>query len=234
MKAARITIIVFVIILVISLSFFIEDFLKYIESNHASNQLIEDVITKEDGEIKIDWIQLENINKDIVGWIRIENTNINYPILKDDNSLKYLKKSFNGDYNKNGSIFTLNDNPFEDNLTVIYGHNMRNGIMFSELDKYMNEDFFNTHSTIYIYTKKQNYKATIFSYYSVAEDVEKNNIKQLEFNEEIQYYKKASKYSINNISKIKKIVKLSTCSYKNNKCTPTEQRCYVIAELEVI
>ena len=54
----------------------------------------------------IDWNKLLEINEDIVGWIKIENTNINYPILQDNDNLKYLKHSYNGSYNSNGSIFT--------------------------------------------------------------------------------------------------------------------------------
>lgn len=214
--------------------FLIKNFLDYKKSNNSNSQLIENVITKENEDIKIDWEQLESINKDIVGWIRIEDTNINYPILKDDDNLKYLKHSFNGEYNRNGSIFTLNNNPFGDDLTIIYGHNMKNGIMFSELDKYMDEEFLNTHSNFDIYTKNQNYKATIFSCYSIGEINEENNIKLLDFEEEIEYYKNASKYHINTMGEIEKIVKLSTCSYINNHATPTEQRYYIIAKLEKI
>ena len=63
---------------------------------------------------------------------------------------------------------------------------------------------------------------------------EENNIKLLDFENEIEYYKKTSKYSIDNIGEIKKIIKLSTCSYINNHTTPTDQRYYVIAKLEKV
>ena len=208
------------------------------ESNDSTKELLETVITEEkdneEEKTNIDWNKLENINKDIIGWIKIENTNINYPILKDDDNLKYLKHSFNGKYNKNGSIFTLNDNPFQDNETIIYGHNMKSGLMFSELSKYMNEEFLKTHLNFEIYTKNTTYKATIFSCYSIGVNKEENNIKLLNFQEEIEYYKKASKYSIDNIGEIEKIVKLSTCSYLNNHTTPTDQRYYIVAKLEKV
>ena len=154
--------------------------------------------------------------------------------MKDDDNLKYLKYSFDGKYNKNGSIFTLNDNPFQDNETIIYGHNMRSGLMFSELSKYMNEEFLNEHLNFEIYTKNANYKATIFSCYSIGVNKEENNIKLLDFQEEIEYYKNVSKYSIDNIGEIEKIVKLSTCSYLNNHTTPTDQRYYIVAKLEKV
>ncbi len=209
-----------------------KDYLEYKKSNDSNNELIKEVITNEDSENKIDWEKLENINKDIIGWIRIDGTNIDYPILKDDSRLKYLKHSYNGDYNKNGSIFTLDNNPFENNITILYGHNRRNNIMFSELGNYMDESFFYKHSSFDIYTKSKNYKVTIFSCYSIDVNVEENNIKLLSFNEEIEYYKKASKFSITDTGKIDRIIKLSTCSYINSYTTQTSQRYYIIGKLE--
>ncbi len=197
---------------------------------------MEDVIIEnnEEENIKIDWEKLRNTNKDIIGWIRIEDTNINYPILQDDESLKYLKHLYNGKYNEHGSIFTINENPFLDDITVLYGHNMKNRTMFSELDKYMDKKFLENHSIIEIYTENQNYRATIFSCYSIGVNIEENNIKLLEFNEEIEYYKKKSKYFISDVGKIEKILKLSTCSYLNNHTIPTNQRYYIVAKLEKI
>ena len=233
-------ILVFVVTLIISSYYLVKDFLEYKSSNDDNKELVKDVINytdnKEEKEdkIMINWDRLYEINKDIIGWIKIENTNINYPILKDDENLKYLKHSYNEKYNNNGSIFTLNADPFNDENTVIYGHNMKNGTMFSELSKYMNKNFFDEHSTILIYTKNQNYKATVFSCYSIGVNQEEKNTKALDFEDEIEYYKKDSKYKVNNMENIKKIIKLSTCSYLNNHTTPTNQRYYIIAKLEKV
>ena len=220
--------------MIISLYLLIKDFCEFKESNEASTKLIEEVIIEDNIKEKsvIDWQKLENINEDIIGWIKIENTNIDYPILKDDDNLKYLNRSYDGKYNKNGSIFTLNN--FQDNILIIYGHNMKSGIMFSELSKYMKKDFFDKHKCFTIYTKDHTYQATIFSCYSIGVTTEENNIELLEFNEEIEYYKNMSKYSTNISKKIEKIVKLSTCSYLNNTTNPTNQRYYIVANLEKI
>lgn len=142
--------------------------------------------------------------------------------------------TFDGKNNINGSIFTLNDRPFQENETIVHGHNMKNGIMFSELSKYMRKEFLEKHSTIDIYTKNQNYKATIFSCYSMGINKEENNIKTLNFKEKIEYYKKSSIHSIENLGEINKIIKLSTCSYLNNHTMPTDQRYYIIAKLEQV
>ncbi len=214
------------------------DFLEYKESKDTNIQIIKDVIIEKNNDIyngkiiEIDWDKLKRINKDIVGWIRIADTNIDYPILKSDETLNYMNHSFNGEYNKNGSIFTLNNNPFQEIETIIYGHNMKSRLMFSDLCKYMNEEFFYRHSNFEIYTENQNYRARVFSCYSIDVNKEENNIKSLDFNGEVDYYKKASKYSVDNIGKIEKIVKLSTCSYINNHTIPTNQRYYILASLE--
>lgn len=236
MRIARVVIMIFTAILVISSYFLIKDFMEYKENDKANMELIESVITEESEEEKmtIDWEKLENINRDVIGWIRIEDTKIDYPIMQDSEKLKYIKCSFDGKYNSNGSIFTVNHNPFEDNVTIIYGHNMKNGSMFSNISKYMNEQFFKEHSTFNIYTKNQNYIAKVFSVYSIEVNTEENNIKNLSFDEEIEYYKNTSKYFIDNIGEIKKIVKLSTCSYLGNHTTPTNQRYFLVASLEKV
>ena len=121
--------------------------------------------------------------------------------------------------------------PFEDNETVIHGHNMRNGSMFSNLDDYLNIDFLNSHPIFKIYTQECNYEATIFSVYLIDVENEGNNIKFLNFNEKLNYYKKMSRFQLKNDYDINKIVKLSTCSYVNAKTRPTNQRLYIIANL---
>ena len=236
----KVIILVFVVTLIIASYYLAKDFFEYKSSNNDNKELVKDVVdytdNKEEKEDKmmINWDRLYEINKDIIGWIKIENTNINYPILKDNENLKYLKHSYNETYNNNGSIFTLNVDPFNDENTVIYGHNMRNGTMFSELSKYMNKNFLDEHSTILIYTKNRNYKATVFSCYSTGVNQEEKNTEALEFKDEVEYYKNISKYKINNVENIKKIIKLSTCSYLNNHTTPTNQRYYIVAKLEKV
>ena len=88
--------------------------------------------------------------KDIVAWIEIENTPVNYPILKDNNNLYYLKHNFNKKYNSNGSIFTLNKDFIQDDEVIIYGHNMRNKTMFSILGNYLNTNFLKEHQIMKI------------------------------------------------------------------------------------
>ena len=113
-KTVIIGMMIFTIILITSSYYLMKDLLETKETYDSNIELIDDVIVKEDNqEEKIDWEKLEIINKDIIGWIKIEDTNINYPILKDNDSLYYLKHTFEKNYNRNGSIFTLDNNPFQ-------------------------------------------------------------------------------------------------------------------------
>ena len=230
-----ILILIFLVVFLISIYILLKNLQELNENNENTENLIEETIKidEETQEKRIDWNYLKTINENIIAWIEIEGTNINYPILKDD-SLYYLKHSFDKKYNSNGSIFTTNLFPFEDDETIVYGHNMRNGSMFSKLENYMNKDFLYSHSKFKIYTPNGNYEAKIFSIYSIGIDIEKQNIKLLDFDERLIYYKNASKYKIENNENINKIVKLSTCSYINAKTRPTDQRYYIIASLVLI
>ena len=179
---------------------------------------------------KIDWDKLNSINKDIVGWIEIPNTNLNYPILKDEN-LYYLNHNYDGKTNRNGSIFIRNNDLFESEEITIYGHNMKNGTMFATLAKYINKDFLANNSKFYIYTKENTYEGHIFAAYSKGVKEEKEAIKSFNLAERVKYYKNQGENFEKLENNVDKIVKLTTCSYINTRTSPTNQRYYVIAEM---
>ena len=89
-------------------------------------------------------------NSDFVGWISIDGTNIDYPVMQTiDNLNYYLKHSFEKQYSDYGVPYVQEncDLEFSDNC-VIYGHHMNNGSMFADLCKYADEDFYRAHKTI--------------------------------------------------------------------------------------
>lgn len=231
-----ITILACIVSLIIVGYIFIKDYLECNSNNEDIDDLVDEVFIENSNkeENKIDWNNLKSINEDIIGWIEIKGTDINYPILKDNDNLYYLKHNYLKKYNSNGSIFTLDINPFEDCETLLYGHNMKNGTMFSILGKYLDKDFLLSHQKIKIYTPNKNYEGVIFSAYSIGIGTEKNNISNLSFDEKIEYYKKTSQIKVDNVEITNKIVKLSTCSYINSRTRPTDQRYYIIATLNEI
>ena len=81
-------------------------------------------------------------NADCIGWIFIDGTNINYPVMHTpDNPQKYLRLSFEKKYSQSGVPFLDGRCSLQDGNLIIYGHNMKNGTMFSDIKKYLDTDF---------------------------------------------------------------------------------------------
>lgn len=103
----------------------------------------------------IDFVALKAENSDIYAWIYVPNTNVNLPVLQhvsDDNF--YLDHNRSGEYAVEGAIYSqsVNSTDFTDPVTVLYGHNLLNNTMFTQLHYFENADFFNENDTFYIYT----------------------------------------------------------------------------------
>lgn len=123
---------------------------------------VEEIEEKKD---EINFQELININSDFVGWIKIDDTNINYPIVQGTNNTYYLKHSFYKEYSNAGSIYmdaTANSD-FTSKNTFVYGHYTSDGSMFGQLGKYMKQSFYDEHKNLYIYTPTKNYRLEIFS-----------------------------------------------------------------------
>ena len=113
-------------------------------------------------ERSIDFSALKKINPDIIGWIYIPNTSIDYPVLKGD---QYLYRNFKGARSQTGSLFTFTDTSedFSEIHTCIFGHNMNVNQLFGELKAYRNIDFAKSHSNVYLYTPMKTCCYEVFS-----------------------------------------------------------------------
>lgn len=88
-------------------------------------------------------------NTDCIGWLSIDGTNISYPVMYTPHDpQKYLRRNFYGKYSQSGVPFLDGRCDLQSTNLIIYGHNMRNGTMFSDLKKYVNRDFLNAHRTV--------------------------------------------------------------------------------------
>ena len=88
-------------------------------------------------------------NADCIGWLSIDGTNISYPVMHTSSDpQKYLRRNFYGKYSQSGVPFLDGRCDLQSSNLIIYGHNMKNGTMFSELKKYVNRDFLNAHRTV--------------------------------------------------------------------------------------
>ena len=89
------------------------------------------------------------VNGDCIGWLSIDGTNISYPVMHTPSDpQKYLRRNFYGKYSQSGVPFLDGRCSLQSTNLIIYGHNMRNGTMFSNLKKYVNREFLNTHRTV--------------------------------------------------------------------------------------
>ena len=171
--------------------------------------------------------ELQAQNADIVGWLEIENTNINYPVLQGTDNSYYMTHNYKKEKSKNGSIFldaNYNWNIPSNNL-LIYGHNLGNGMMFQELLKYENESFYQEHPVIRFTTAEEDTEYEIISafksrvYYKSEKNVFRyyfflNSESEEEYNQFVKNAKNASIYPIDvTASYGDQLITLSTCSY---------------------
>ena len=92
-------------------------------------------------------------NADCIGWLSIDGTNISYPVMHTPSDpQKYLRRNFYGKYSQSGVPFLDGRCDLQSSNLIIYGHNMRNGTMFSDLKRYMDRDFLNAHRTVKLET----------------------------------------------------------------------------------
>ena len=192
---------------------------RNITGDFGPNVLVSGINVAVDGQRR-DHIIIDN--EDYRGWLNVENTNIDYPVLQSYDNQYYLDKDINREYLMSGSIFMnyLNDG-FNDENTVLFGHNMRNGTMFAQLRKYKDRDFFYGNNNINIeLSNGETLKYEVFSVY--VTDVEDNYIQTKfdnvnEYKEFLDRIKNKSIYETEiELCEDDKIITLSTCSFEFN------------------
>jgi len=89
------------------------------------------------------------VNGDCIGWLSIDGTSISYPVMYTPSEpQKYLRRNFYGQYSQSGVPFLDGRCDLQSTNLIIYGHNMKNGTMFSDLKRYVDRDFLNAHRTV--------------------------------------------------------------------------------------
>lgn len=112
----------------------------------------------------IDFVGLREENADIYAWLQVPGTRIDYPVLQCEEDNYYLSHNVDGSQGYPGSIYTnqCNAKDFSDSITVMYGHNMKNGTMFAGLHNFEDEDFFAQNEEILVYTDTARYTYGIY------------------------------------------------------------------------
>ena len=188
---------------------------KLIEYNKADNSYEKIRVEKEEEN-------LYDKYEDYRGWIKIDNTNINYPIVQGKDNSFYLDKDINKNYLSSGSIFmNYLNHGFNDENTVLFGHHMRNKTMFAQLKKYKEKEFFYGNNDIVI--EVENGKVLKYKVFSAYVTDAKDNYIKTNFDDNAQYkefledIKNKSLYKSDiDVNENDKIITLSTCSYEFN------------------
>lgn len=172
-----------------------------------------------DGPNSITLGELMKLNKDVVGWIKIFDTHISYPVVQGKDNQEYLNKDVFGEFSFSGSIFLdyRNACDFTDSYSIIYGHHMEYGAMFGDVVEFKNGDYFQEHKTGALFLLDDTYKITLFACVETQEFNNKiyNPIVQGKDNLDtlLKYIKdEAVQYRDISLNHDDKIIGLSTCA----------------------
>ncbi len=194
------------------------------EIGPVDNNIIEENESESVSHTEIDFTALQEYNPDIIAWIKIPGTNIDYPVVQGPDNDKYLRHTPDGEYSVAGSIFLefSNASDFSDNHSIIYGHHFRGSYrpMFTQLVDYKSEDFYKAHPTAILYTPAGKYTIRFFSCYvtKLGDNAWRTQLEGSAYADWIRDVTGKAIYNMNVIPKeTDRIVTLSTCSteYKN-------------------
>ena len=184
-------------------------------------------ITPKTTERMLRVMELQKENPEVVGWLEIEGTNISYPVCQTDNNDYYLTHSYKKEKVTGGSLFLDKDYDFtipSSNL-LIYGHRNTKGLLFEDLIKYQDEDFYNDHKTIRFTTGTEDSTYEVMAafnsrvYYQNEQNVFRyyyfvNAENKSEYDEFVENCKKESIYDTGVTAEYgDQLLTLSTCEY---------------------
>ncbi len=181
--------------------------------------------TKTERMLQLEELQKEN--EEIIGWLEIEGTNINYPVLQASDNDYYLTHNYKKEKSSTGSIFLDKDFDLINGSSnyLIYGHRSKSGLMFEDLMKYAKEDFYKEHTKVKFTTNKDDSLYEILSvfysrvYYKSEKNVFRyyyfvNANNEQEYNDFVNNAKKVSLYDTGVTANYgEQLLTLSTCEY---------------------
>ena len=196
--------------------------------NILSNVVVEEEqITETKTEKMLELEELKKENEEIIGWLEIEGTKINYPVVQTTDNDFYLTHNYKKEKSSAGSLFLDKDFDLENGSSnyLIYGHRSTRGLMFEDLMKYAKKDFYKEHTKIKFTTEKEDaiYEILAVFYSRVYYKSEKNVFRyyffvnaetEKEFNDYVTNAKKASIYDTGVTAEYgDQLLTLSTCEY---------------------
>lgn len=211
------------IILIIVIIYASVEITKWFLDNKKNDDIMNEITefstqNSGDGNNEINFEKLREINSDTIAWLKVNNTNVNSPVVKTTDNDYYLTHNFKKETNRAGWIFMDYRNQLDgsDKNIIIYGHNMRNGAMFGSLLNTLTEKWQeneeNRHITLTINNEVNNY--LIFSVYQIEDEnyYIKTSFEENKFGNFVNKLKERSKKNFGvDVNENDKILTLSTC-----------------------
>lgn len=117
----------------------------------------------------VDFQALRRRYGDVVGWLRLADSPVDYPVVQGRDNAYYLDHLPDGTPNAAGSIMMdqANSPDFADQVTILHGHHMASGAMYGSLEEYAREDYYRRHPTMELFTPQGDYRVRVFAAYTV-------------------------------------------------------------------
>ena len=185
------------------------------------DETVEQTEPIEQAPITVDFTSLLEQNGDVVGWIYCPDTPINYPVVQAEDNDRYLRRDLNGKYLVSGTVFVdyRNGAIGEDANYIVYGHNMKDGSMFSSLAKYKEQSHYDEHPILYYLTPSGDYKIELYAGIVIKRDalIYVPNPDETDLAEFLRNAKEKSTFQSDvEIAENDTLITLSTCSYEYN------------------
>lgn len=167
--------------------------------------------------------ELRKINEDVVGWITIDGTKIDYPFVQGKDNMEYINQDLYRSFSFSGTIFMdyRNSKDFSDHYNLLYGHHMRYGAMFGDIEKYRGQDFLDKNHTGTLIVDRGEYQIDLYAFIiCAASDIrffDAGPMSAEEFGKKLEYIKNgAAIYRDVDVAENDQIIVLSTCSESNS------------------
>ena len=198
---------------------------EYQESKETYEKLTPSVVIENPDTNEVDtaplfdWEKLKQINEDFVGWIRLDDSTVDYPFVQGTDNEYYLRHLFDGTYNNSGCVFmdVNNNRDFSDKNTILYAHNMKNGTMFAAIEKYKDASYYDGHKVIHIYTEAATYD--VYPVAGIVTDGQDDYVRT-SFNDDNDFMSYVNRFvssstftSEQSIEATDRMIMLSTCNY---------------------
>ncbi|MDO5556653.1 MAG: class B sortase [Clostridia bacterium] len=236
-KKKKIILNIILIVFFISIIICVYNIITWIKNNKDTETLIDEIsnaVTVEDNNedsnteskdksYKIDFEQLKATNSDTVAWIKVNGTDIEYPVVKKNDNDFYLTHSFDKSLNGAGWVFADYRNKIDgtDRNIIVYGHNRRDGSMFATLKNILNKSWYENQENrkVIFITEQGQFEYQVFAVYQIEKDNYDTTINfnlDEEFMNYIENAKNRSVYDFNvDVNSADSILTLSTCANDN-------------------